>query len=572
MSASREKRQRQAGGHALTQKELQQQKEAQATRKRTILYAAIAVVVVVLVAALLVWNSGIFQRGAAAATVGDRTFSAAEMQYYYGMVRQNEIQQQQMYSQYGISVLSEPYLAYDTEDSLGDKQLYNTQTMQTYADHFKESALDYAKSTAVLVGAAKAEGYTLSSSGREDVNTSISSLKDQVKAGGFPSFASYLNQAYGSYVTEKVFTNAQMESKLASEYYTHHQNSLEYTDDQLNTYSKENPANVFSYDYQLAYISGAPEAKTDASGNTIEATEEEKTAAKQEAEEKADHMVDALNAETGDKTAAFHTLAADALGSDSTYAKAEGNLHEGVQGSTLSSTSYYSWLTSTDRQEGDATAIASGDNYYVLHFIKRYLNNDPTVQVRHILIRAELPEDDPATAEVDESKAPTQEAMDAAKTEAQRILDEFNAGDKTAESFGKLAEKYSSDTSSAANGGLIRYITAEDSYVQSFEDWALDPERKVGDAALVENNVTGNSYFGWHVMYFEGADGPKWHSTAVNALRSTDMETWSTALEDAAPAAYVAGQGPEIPTPTETPSPAPTDSASPAPTTTPEQK
>ena len=93
--------------------------------------------------------------------------------------------------------------------------------------------------------------------------------------------------------------------------------------------------------------------------------------------------------------------------------------------------------------------------YYVVLFQERYLDETPTADIRHILIKAELTqEDDPATEDVDESTVPTQEALDAAKAEAQSLLDEWNAGDKTAESFGALAEANSDDPGSNTNGGL----------------------------------------------------------------------------------------------------------------------
>ena len=62
--------------------------------------------------------------------------------------------------------------------------------------------------------------------------------------------------------------------------------------------------------------------------------------------------------------------------------------------------------------------------------------------------------DDPATEDVDESKAPTQQAGRCGKAEAEDILLSGEAGDKTAESFGALAEEYSERPGSNTNGGL----------------------------------------------------------------------------------------------------------------------
>ena len=150
MSASREKKQRLSSGEALTQKELKERKEAEAAKRKTITYWIVGIVVVILVAALLIWDSGLIQRNMTAATIGGENLSVAEMQYYYNSARQSEIQQQQMYSQYGISILSDPYVMYDSSSALGDEQVYNTESGQTYADHFKESALNNARRVIAL--------------------------------------------------------------------------------------------------------------------------------------------------------------------------------------------------------------------------------------------------------------------------------------------------------------------------------------------------------------------------------------------------------------------------------------
>ena len=123
MSASREKKQRLSSGEALTQKELKERKEAEAAKRKTITYWIVGIVVVILVAALLIWDSGLIQRNMTAATIGGENLSVAEMQYYYNSARQSEIQEQQMYSQYGISILSDPYVMYDSSSALGDEQV-----------------------------------------------------------------------------------------------------------------------------------------------------------------------------------------------------------------------------------------------------------------------------------------------------------------------------------------------------------------------------------------------------------------------------------------------------------------
>lgn len=534
MSASREKKDRQGvASQGLTQKQLKEAKEAQAAKRKTTAYWIGGIIIVVLVAALLIWSSGFFQRRVTAATVGSENLSVGEMQYYYSSVRNNEIYYQQLYTQYGITVVSDPYVAYDSSSTEGDSQIYNTETNQTYAEHFRESALESAQHDIAIANAAKEAGYTLSSDGKTEIQKSLKDLKDKIKTNGWTSLNAYLKRAYGKYVSESVYTACVERNTLASEYKTYKQDSLTYTTSQLEAYEKENPALLQSYDYRYAYISGTPETKTDADGKTVEATDEEKAAATELAKTKADTLVKGVEAaEVSKRSDAFNELVVAAVGETSSYADSKNNLQSGILGSNLSQngTPYFDWLSATERKAGDITSVSSGSGYYVVLFLKSELDDTATVDVRHILIKAETPVDDEATTDVDESKGtPTQEALDAAKTKAQALLDQFNAmpdDKRTAEAFGKLANENSEDTGSNTKGGLYRYV-GKGEMVPEFDTWIFDSARQSGDTGLVSNVAEGSSYYGYHVMYFVGQDGPKWHEVAEDALKSKDMTAWT---------------------------------------------
>jgi hypothetical protein len=543
MSASREKKERQGTvSQGLTQKQLKEAKEAQAAKQKAIAYWIGGIVVTVLVVALLVWNSGFFQSRATAATVGSENLSMGEMQYYYSSVRNQELYTQQLYSQWGITTVTAPNVAYDSSSAEGDKQIYNTETNETYAEHFRESALNAAKQDLALINAAKEAGYTLSADGRTSMQDSLKDLKSQLKTKGWSSLGAYLKQAYGKYVTEGIYNTCVERSTLASEYSSYKQDSLAYTTSQLEAYEKENPALLQSYDFRYAYISGTPETKTDADGKTIDPTDEEKAAAAELAKSKADALVNGVEtAEIDKRSDAFNELVVDAVGDTSSYADPDNNLQSNILGSDLNSAAYFSWLSDTARKAGDIAAVPYSDGYYVLLFLNAGLNDTATVDVRHILIKAEAPVDDEATADVDESKnAPSQEALDAAKTKAQALLDEFNAlpdDKRTAEAFGKLANENSEDTGSNTKGGLYRYVS-EGEMVPEFDAWIFDSARQSGDTGLVANVAEGSSYYGYHVMYFVGQDGPKWHEKAEEALKEKDMTAWSDSILEPYTAAW----------------------------------
>lgn len=116
--------------------------------------------------------------------------------------------------------------------------------------------------------------------------------------------------------------------------------------------------------------------------------------------------------------------------------------------------------------------------------------------VRHILIQ-------PQGGTTDELGNTTysEEEEAAALAEAERILEEWKAGEATEESFAELASTYTMDTASSATGGLYEDISIDSSYVEEFRAWAVDSARQTGDTEIVKTS------YGYHIMYFvEGED------------------------------------------------------------------
>ncbi len=122
------------------------------------------------------------------------------------------------------------------------------------------------------------------------------------------------------------------------------------------------------------------------------------------------------------------------------------------------------------------------------------------VNVRHILIVPEDTESEDSWAE--------------AEAEAQRIYEEWQAGEATEDSFAELANTYSADTGSNTNGGLY-----EDVYpgqmVDAFNDWCFEDGRAVGDTGIVKTD------YGYHIMFFSGeGDYIFWRDLADSMVRS----------------------------------------------------
>lgn len=111
--------------------------------------------------------------------------------------------------------------------------------------------------------------------------------------------------------------------------------------------------------------------------------------------------------------------------------------------------------------------------------------------VRHILIAVKG-----GTEDEDGEVTYSEEEWETCRKEAQKVLDEWLAGEATEESFTDLAYEYSEDTGSNANGGLYQNLDAESGFVQEFIDWYMDESRKPGDYGLIRTS------YGYHVMYF----------------------------------------------------------------------
>ncbi len=137
------------------------------------------------------------------------------------------------------------------------------------------------------------------------------------------------------------------------------------------------------------------------------------------------------------------------------------------------------WAMDPARVEGEKNLIDSESDhtlYFALIEKPARPDDSKTVSVRHILIEKE--------------------------EDAKKILDEYNASDKTEDTFAALANKYTIDPGSSTNGGLYENFS-EGTMVAEFNDWSFDEKRLPGDVDIVKTT------HGYHIIYFvsEGLPG-----------------------------------------------------------------
>lgn len=492
VSASREKKAR--TGSTYVQK--RNNKEQDTQQRKHLLYGVVGGVLAVLVAALLIWDSGFFQKNTTAVTIDGEAFTPAVVQYYYNSAMQTELSM----VQYGMS-------SFDYTQS-PKKQIKDEKTGQTYHDYFIDEAIEALTQTTMLNHTAQEESYVLSEEGQEYLQTQLSQLDVAWRVSGtYSNLTGYLRANYGKYMTEDIFKDIVNREITASYFQQDHQDSLTYTASDLDTYCQEHKNELDTFTYSVFTVQATVPTQTDEEGNTVELSEEEQTAALETAKTEAKALAEEIQTKLLSGTDA-QTLATEY--EEQLYSS---NVNVTNVGSSVSS-SYSEWLYDENRTPGEVS-IQEYDNtssylYYVVQFENRYLDESPTADVRHILIGA--------------GSDPTEEEFAAAEEKAQGILDQFLADGGTEEDFATLAEENSEDSGSASNGGLYTGVSTSTGFIEAFTQWCLDPARQPGDTGLVKNE--GSSTKGWHIMYFVGWNEPVWKQTATSALQSSDMTVW----------------------------------------------
>ncbi|MBR4549217.1 MAG: peptidylprolyl isomerase [Oscillospiraceae bacterium] len=491
MSASTERKLRQAARAAGTDKKmLAAQEAAQKKKKSQIRWTLGTIAVVLLIALIFFLDSGVLYTRTTALTVGDKNYSPAEVSYYYG----NEYHT--MVNQYGSYI---SLFGLDTRSGISglDKQDCPMLENGTWRDYFLQSAEENIKQVKALTDYAKQNGISLSEDEIAAIDAEIAQLADYAKTAGYASADNLLAANYGNGVTTSVVRQAYLDSALASKVYSEIYNGLSYTADELEaeyqSYNGEQDLFGFMFYYIAAVVEEGEEAPSDV--------------AKVEAHADADavYMAYADGTDIEDVEERF------AVAVDSQFEGQTPTTRSGVAGSSLSAV-YKEWLMDTERKAGDAAVFDDESGSWVVVFLSRDDNHYATANIRHILVKAEASEDGTYS---DEAKA-------AAKARAEELLAEFQAGDKSEESFATMANLYSEDSGSNTNGGLYENV-ARGQMVKEFDAFLFEGH-KPGDTGIVYGESSG--YAGYHVMYYVGEGKQYSDMLAENSLRSSAMQSW----------------------------------------------
>ena len=523
MSASQDKRKRtQQRADGTERRQVASQKAAKEQKKTRTKWIVGSILVVLLIAFIIIGNSNLFYTAQKAVKIGDKSYSVAEFNYEYMSAYQ---QYNQLYSQY----------VGDASKCAPDAKYTESEDFETWDDFYKDAAIKSLARKQALCDLAEKDGVTLTEEEIKEVDDSLAQLADMAKQYGYGSAGKFLTANYGNGVTEKLARELMLRDALANKYQTQYQENLTYTDEELQAAYNENKSEYDNYSFSAYLVQAETESSTDDDGNeTKTATPEAMAAAKDIADQilaksagDAEGQAERFAAAVAELGAPQTTTQNDEQGNPvlddegnpvTTETPAAPDESENMQGSSITSYAmpYGDWLKDTARVPGDMTVVEQENTgYYVVLFQGRDENTYNTVNVRHILIQAEAGEDG----------SYSDEAMAAAKAKIEEIKAEYDEGEKTETAFGTLATKYSSDTGSAANGGLYENVP-KGQMVKEFNDWIYDSARQPGDVEIIEDS----SYHGYHLMYFVGQGDIYQNVLARNALSSKAMEKFNESL------------------------------------------
>lgn len=491
MSASREKNKRKE--QAAAPEAVKETKKGMSKGLKTTLTAVCAVLIVCIIVFFYMLTSGFFASHATAATAAGHKLTPAMVNYFYKGAYSS------MENTYG-DLMS--YII-DTDTPL-DEQIYDEETGTTWADFFVEQGLTTAAEAYAIYDEAIANGYTLTEDEQANIDYQVSMMELYASYYGTTT-DTYIASAYGTGCNEKNFREYLEIATIADGYASSVREGFTYSDADIDAEYTANPDTYDSVSYRQFLVSDSlfqPETSDDESEETTETeelSEDELTALKED-------MASSMAAEaSGDETAFINLAYENCLASaKESYADESYTLKEDQFYSSLDA-SVAEWLFDTARTEGETTYIADDSGvYYVLYFVGRSTNENLLPNVRHILISV--------------SDTTDEEAMAEARTKAEEILAEYEAGDKTAESFGALASANTADSNGDV-GGLYENIQPGQ-MVTAFNDWCFDESRQVGDTGIVETE------YGVHVMYFDGYGMSYRNALIDDALRSADYTAW----------------------------------------------
>jgi len=484
-------------------------KEQQEKRRLRIISIIVIVVLAVLISGAVFINSKYIRRSLTAISVGGVNFSAAEFDFFYNSTASE-------YSEYMTSQLGDYASAYlPTSGKSHASQIYDPETGETWADFFTAYTIEKVSSQVQYYNSAKANGFTMPDEAREAIDNEIDTYKLYADMYGI-SLDTFIQTYIGVNLNEKVIRNVLEFIYTASSYAESVRDSFTYTDQEIAACYAENKESMDSitYRYFLVY----KETVSESDYETHEEYDEANASALEEASAIAAEIITRVNSEED-----FINEAREY--DPETYLR-DGSTLRTYPGSWLSS-DYKEWLLDENREYGDVFTADMSNGTYVVLFINRDPNEYRMVSMNQILIsRQELDMDDYEEGASDPVYLEAFKLVDdAAKANAEDVMNLFVEGGATKEKLIELMADHSDDTAPEGYYDLISKNSANNKMVAEIEEWLFAPERQVGDYKLIRTED-----YGYHLVYFDGFGDRYCDYLADTKLRDADYSAWEEGL------------------------------------------
>lgn len=469
------------------------------------------------------WPQSVFTAYTIKDADGDKhTVKVSTYNYYFAMYYNNLQSTVSQYKQYDID-LEEANMNVDFDKKLSQqKRTDEDGNTQTWLEYIQDQVMEQIKDTYtyyyMAVKANDGKEPDITEDQQSELDEALESYETSASNYGY-TVSGYLQAAMGKGVTEEVFRHEAKVSYISQNYSEEYQEELnkkEYDDADLEAYRDENLADLQSVDIKLFECDNEDDAIAFKNALKADGSNFAELASKYSS---TDWDIEANKnpVETTYNGITYGTM------KKLSYAVCTPDTDDNTKHTSLD------WLFSTDRKAGDVIQESTS----VVYLVKPvYLSEQKTVSVRHILIKPVAQETEEETDEHghDHSSASdatecTEEEWAEAYTKAKEILDEYENGDKTEDSFAALAKEYTED-SNGSDGGIYENVVPNQ-MVATFNAWCFDSSRQAGDTAIVKTK------YGYHIMYFVGTGNYSvWQYTAQQALASEDSTDTISELEE----------------------------------------
>ncbi len=430
-------------------KQLEREKALARRRRNNAIIAVIAVIIALagvgtLVGINLYKNSGSAQRAQVAVESENFKVDGAMMSYFINSSYASYVNYYGDYLQY-----------YSTLDVSKPLKSQNYSDTKTWFEYFADSATELATDYLRLAEGAKAKGIELTA---EEIAAGENRAKMISEVG-------YL----GKGVKLVDVTNCRKLMALAEKYTNIYETDFVTSQEEISAHYKENPLDFDLVDYYVYSFSYVKE-DSETEGLTQD-----------EAKANAEALAAATSPEEYETILNEYLTEIESTATADTYQTTKGTYTEDDEVSE--------WLFDEETAVGGVKLVEDKDNSkYTVYMLSktRYIRDDKTVAVRHALLSTSV-----------------YGTIEAAKKEAEKLLAEWESGDKSEESFATMALGHSTDDGSSMNGGLYTGVE-QGTMVTNFDECCFNESRQLGYTGNVESDYVV------HIMYFVGEDLPVW--------------------------------------------------------------